>query len=778
MRKPARWTALLVAGVVAVVAVQAVATWYTSQRVQAIVEEIRQLEDTTLQAAKTRGEIAQIRIRNELDRFFWQSLLTSLLPLASAAVAVVGAWVGLRRYLDTREKERLDRAANDLSRALEHLASDDARKRTMGVVGLQHFFTPDKREYHLRALAALAALARMEADEEVQRALRVAMEQAAAVVEPALLREVSWRGAKLQGVDLEGRVLAGLDLRDAGLEDANLSEARLEGARLDNARLNGADLSRAHLEGADLTYADLAGADLSNAHLGGAVLREAKVLRVDLNGADLTDAVVDPEQFRWDLADNWRTATLEPDLRERLIERYGPAGEGTSVLMLLWEMPPMVAGGTWTAAYHLVRNLKRRGVRLTVAVPWSEWALSPLSFDTDVPVVSMGIDPPTAPSWAEPGTASPYGAPSWSPYGAGPAWSPYGSLGGAAADPSGRTGPYGAPVAGPYGLSSYAPAAGGLADRSGSALMRFMEVYRRRIARFVRRGPFEVIHAHDWVTFPAAMEAAERAGIPWVAHFHSTEVERNPDRPQAPVRKLEAEAAGAADALVTPSRGTAARLADQYGVATETVRIVPNCLSRDEVRSTDLGSFETRRVVFLGRLARQKGPDLFAGIAAAVTRRRPDVTFVAHGEGTPPPELGASPVRVLGALDWSARGRGFRGATAAIVPSRAEPFGMVILEAMQHRVPVLYPDFAGAAEVLGRDAGVRIDPEDPEGTADRLLPILDDWQAWEETVEAQAREIEDYPARGYERKLTDIWARLAPDDGASAGEPLSRPPPS
>jgi glycosyltransferase involved in cell wall biosynthesis len=54
-------------------------------------------------------------------------------------------------------------------------------------------------------------------------------------------------------------------------------------------------------------------------------------------------------------------------------------------------------------------------------------------------------------------------------------------------------------------------------------------------------------------------------------------------------------------------------------------------------------------------------------------------------------------------VGWDKRGEAFRGASAMVVPSRSEPFGMVILEAMQYRVPVIYPIYpidSGAAEVL------------------------------------------------------------------------------
>jgi len=736
---------LIVLAAALIVALQVLVTWRASERAQAIVAEISALDTATLPDEKTRSEIAQARVQTELDRFFWHSLITSLIPIASVAVALFGAWVGLRKYLDEREKERLDRGASDLTQVLEYLADGDNRKRTVGLVGLQHFFSVDKTEYHLRALSALATGARLETEQEVLRALRLAMEQATANVEPSLLRQVSWQSVKLANVDLSKRNLDAVDLRDTLLEDSDLSGASLRSAKLVNARLNGTNLTAANLRQADLTYADLAGANLEKADLRGAILHEAKVLRMNLRGADLRGAEFYPDRLRWDLIENWREAKLDDGLMEKLLGRYGPAVAGPRVLMLLWEMQPLVAGGTWTAAYHLVRNLKRCGARVTVAVPWAEWALAPLPFDTDVPVVALGIEAPRGP-------ASSGGSPYWLPYST-PAGPAYGY------SPSWPYGAYGV-----YGASPYGRGAATFTYQEGSGLLRLMDVFRRRVTRLVAREDFDLIHAHDWVTFPAAMEAARAAGIPWVGHFHSTEGERHPGRADPVVEHLERTAAQSASALVAPSNATAGRLTDIYDVDPARVHAVPNCLSPEEVPSADMGSFEARRVVFLGRLARQKGPDLYARIAERVLASRSDVVFIAQGEGEEAWSLSSSAVRVLGPVDWRSRGAAFRGATAVIVPSRAEPFGMVILEAMQHNVPVLYSAACGAAEIL--ESGIRIDPENAEDAAARLIPLLDDWFMWERAVETQTREILAYPKRGYEEAIVAIWAEA---HGAARG---------
>jgi len=113
---------------------------------------------------------------------------------------------------------------------------------------------------------------------------------------------------------------------------------------------------------------------------------------------------------------------------------------------------------------------------------------------------------------------------------------------------------------------------------------------------------------------------------------------------------------------------------------------------------------------------------------------------------------------IRGPLDWSQRLSAFNGASALIVPSRAEPFGMVVLEAMECGVPVLYSDEAGVAEVV--TSGIRIDAEDVEQTAGQLLELLSDAAVWDQVVEAEREEIRSYPGRGYECRLLELYAKL------------------
>jgi|CXWL01.1.fsa_nt_gi glycosyltransferase involved in cell wall biosynthesis len=734
---------------------QVLSSWLAAREVQAAVAEVRLGTDAALGDAKTAEEVIAARILRRKQGLFWHQLNTSLGPLVSILGALLGGLVAWRSYLDTRNKEqeerveaarkeRADRGATEMKEVLELLVSSEVRKQVVGAVGLQHFLTRDRPEDHRRALVALAAAARFkDPDPEVVRGLRLAAEVAFREVPAAVLAEVSWQGAVLTDLHVPARPLPGLDFTDAKLERAELTACDLSGSAFRNALAKGARFDGAKLDGADFTYADLAGADFRRASLAGAKLDHARIADLDLAEADLRSARFDPDELPFDRTRHWRQAHFAPEVLRHLEEKYGALPVGPRVLMLLWEFPPYVAGGTWTAAYHLVRVLRRAGANLAVVVPWAAASRVTGAFGTDVEVLNLGLTPPES-------TVSPYGS---GPYGLGPY--------------SFSRGPYGraydvyGSFQGPYARSgggSYTRSDGGA---EGSAAMRLREEFRRLLLADPRVRDAEVIHAHDWITFDAAEALASRLGVPWLAHFHSLESDRRAgDQPDPVLAAIEGRAALTASALVVPSRFTAARLAAEYGAPPERIHILPNPLSPEPpVAPDESGRFETRRVVFTGRLTAQKGPDRFREIGDTLAKdpaRPPQMAVYGEGESA---DLFAYRYRfeLAGPLAWDERGKAFAGASAVIVPSRAEPFGMVVLEALRHRVPVFFPAEAGVAEVI--PAGIPIDPASSERVAAEVRALLDDWQAWERVVAAQSEAYDRYvEASGPE--VFALWSAL------------------
>ena len=552
--------------------------------------------------------------------------------------------------------------------------------------------------------------------------VRVAVEQAARTVDHAQMAKLSWRRVQLSGANLAGCDLGALDFRDAILTGAVLDGANLSGTNFTAAKLQGASLNGADLSGANLTYADLAGASLKGTRLAGAAMDNAGILNLELQGADLRGVASGWRGAPWDVTRDWRRATFDPEARAALDKVYGAEVPPVKILMLLWETPPFVAGGSWTAAYHLVRKLRRRGADLTVVTPWRRDLLEDYPFGLDVPLVGLGVTPPRN---AGPGGYDNYGG--------------YGSRG---ASPYGPYAPYN-----PYGMG----------DLLGSVLYVLMGEYRARLSAFLAEKSFDVVHGHDWVTFDAARSAADVLGVPWVAHFHSLESDRNPSTPDILTMGIERSAAHDAFAIAAPSEVTRRRIASAYGASPDRIVVAPNVLTEEPIAPDDVGNFESRRVVFVGRLVEQKGIDRFDSLARAVLGTSTAIRFEAVGGGAGAEALQFA--RRRGPLPWSRRGEAFREATVVVMPSRSEPFGMVALEAMQHRAPVIYPRDSGAAEVL--ESGVKVDPADIEAMAQIVTRLANDQTFWETTVRGQAAEIAAYPHRDYEDALVALWSRAA-----------------
>jgi glycosyltransferase involved in cell wall biosynthesis len=711
-----------------------------ADRAERLDAQLRSIESGDLASEKTRAELAQLRADNERRLDFWANLIGGLGPAVTVVLALSGGLLGLNKYLDARDQERDDRAAELFKELLGQVASIEIRQRSAGIAGLGHFLRPEASEYHVRALSALISSARMETEPEMRVAIRIGVEQAARALPASILRQVPWRGVDLQGVDLHGCGLQGLDLRDARLEDADLRGTNLSGALLRAARLNGARISDAVLRDADLTYADLAGASLVDADLRGALLDHLKVVNLDIAGADLSGAAFELSTIPWEKVTGWREATLDASVRRTLDELLGPEPSGPRVLMLMWEIAPLVAGGTWTAAYHLVRALRREGAHVAVVVPWTQDALRAEPFGHEVEVIALGLEPP---------------AERWSPYSS-PAWSIYAHLRPPVPESQSFASPY-TPMY-PYGAYGRHSTYGRSGDVRGSTLLRLRDEFTRRAKALATRLDFDVVHAHDWVTFRAAQALSEATGRPWVAHFHSTERERRSEDPDPIIHEIESGAVASADAVVVPSDVTKRALVAAYTEPKRTL-VVPNPISVETIDPANMGRFESRSVVFVGRLSAQKGPDLLADIARGTRAIDETISFSAYGAGEEWSALRGSPdVRLMGPLEWNERSEAYRGASAVLMPSRREPFGMVVLEAMLHRVPVLYPRTSGAAERL--HSGTLIDPEAIDEVAREIVVLLADWQRWEAIVEEQWSDVVRYADERPHLELQKLWSDL------------------
>lgn len=244
-------------------------------------------------------------------------------------------------------------------------------------------------------------------------------------------------------------------------------------------------------------------------------------------------------------------------------------------------------------------------------------------------------------------------------------------------------------------------------------------------------GQFDVIHAHDWLTYFAGIAAKRVSGKPLVVHMHATEFDRSGENINRRVYAIEKAGMQAADRVIAVSELTRRIVIGKYGIPAEKVVTVHNAVrfgeSEDAVPER---AVKDKVVTFLGRITYQKGPDYFVEAAAKVLQRVPDVRFVMAGSGDlmnhvvrRVAQLGiADRFHFTGFLKGGEVQRMFRLSDVYVMPSVSEPFGISPLEAMRSDVPVIISRQSGVAEVL--DYAIKVNYWDVDALADAIYGLL------------------------------------------------------
>jgi glycosyltransferase involved in cell wall biosynthesis len=243
---------------------------------------------------------------------------------------------------------------------------------------------------------------------------------------------------------------------------------------------------------------------------------------------------------------------------------------------------------------------------------------------------------------------------------------------------------------------------------------------------------FDVIHAHDWLTYPAGIAAKKISGKPLVVHVHATEFDRSGENVNQPVYDIERQGMTEANLVITVSNLTRQIVIERYGIPAEKVITVHNAVEPVDRPELDgvTKHVKEKVVTFLGRVTYQKGPDYFVEAAYKVLQRDSNVRFVMAGSG----DLLNRMIRRVAKLKIATKFH-FTGFLAGpevdtmfamsdvyVMPSVSEPFGISPLEAMRSNVPVVISKQSGVAEVLQH--ALKVDFWDIDALADAIYGIL------------------------------------------------------
>jgi len=244
-------------------------------------------------------------------------------------------------------------------------------------------------------------------------------------------------------------------------------------------------------------------------------------------------------------------------------------------------------------------------------------------------------------------------------------------------------------------------------------------LYEEAVASIVGEKEFDIVHAHDWLTFKAALRVKRIKNCPIILHVHSIESDRAGNNPGNPlVREIEELALHMADRVIAVSRHTKNAIVKEYGVPADKIEVVHNSIEPGDLSPLDdsnayqyltmMKSLGYRVVVNIGRLTIQKGLPNLLYAAKTVIEHAPRTLFLIVGSGEQYYEL-IEQAAGLGIGDKVLftdfqRGKTWRDAYAIgdlfVMPSVSEPFGLTPLEAIGYGTPALVSKQSGVSEVL------------------------------------------------------------------------------
>jgi glycosyltransferase involved in cell wall biosynthesis len=258
--------------------------------------------------------------------------------------------------------------------------------------------------------------------------------------------------------------------------------------------------------------------------------------------------------------------------------------------------------------------------------------------------------------------------------------------------------------------------------------------YAKKAAAIAAKHPHDIIHAHDWMTYKAGIEAKRISGKPLVVHVHATEYDRTGGNGVNQfVYNMEYEGMHEADKIIAVSNFTKNKIITHYGINPDKITVVHNAVEFNDLRF-DKKAFrikETDKIVlYLGRVTLQKGPDYFIDAAKKALDIDPNIKFIIAGSGDmlgqmieKTAALGiGDKVLFTGFLRHEDIDRMYQIADLYVMPSISEPFGITPLEAMRNRTPVLISKQSGVSEVISHC--LKADFWDIDAMVNKILGVL------------------------------------------------------
>ncbi|MBP7117597.1 MAG: glycosyltransferase [Candidatus Cloacimonetes bacterium] len=377
------------------------------------------------------------------------------------------------------------------------------------------------------------------------------------------------------------------------------------------------------------------------------------------------------------------------------------------ILMFTWEFPPLISGGLGMACYGIIKALLNQGIKIDLVLPTKEFVYFPMREPEDadtLPVVFVDAEKQRSFSHVTFNTLQErmeYIGISEEP-------ESYFQLADIKRDSLA--------LKKEYWLSETVS----LEEKDlwqemttnligDELLIRKVQEYTLRAEKLAKTLDYDVIHAHDWLCYPAGMLARRIAQKPLIVHIHATEFDRAGGPGDERIHKIEHAGMTYADKVIAVSQYTAQMIMSRYRIDTAKIRIVHNAFSvPDDAVIAKQRIFGGPVILFLGRITLQKGPDYFLEMAQRVLAVHPEARFIMAGTGDMSRKLLRRSASLklknrflfTGFLNRKQVERVLRASDIYVLPSVSEPFGISPLEAMAFGITSIISKQSGVAEVV------------------------------------------------------------------------------
>lgn len=374
-----------------------------------------------------------------------------------------------------------------------------------------------------------------------------------------------------------------------------------------------------------------------------------------------------------------------------------------------WEFPPHNSGGLGTACYGLTKSLSKFGTQITFVLPYSQKEFNP-GF---IKIIS-------------------------------PEKSTFKKI------------KINSPLVGYMSFEQYQESVKSGKKQTniyGPDLFAEVERYAQLASIIAQKESHDLIHAHDWMTYPAGLKAKQISGKPLIIHVHATEFDRTGGHGvNQHVYHIEKSGMEQADHIIAVSNFTKNKIIQHYHIPPEKITVVHNAVDFTNFQSSQ--DFKINKkdkvVLFLGRITIQKGPDWFIYLAKRILDYDPNYKFIVVGSGDmegkiieKAAELDlADKIIFTGFLRGSELDQIYQMADLYVMPSISEPFGITPLEAMRNNTPCLISKQSGVSEVLHHC--LKADFWDINKMADQIISILKYPEGYHHLKENTAQEIKKF----------------------------------